>query len=294
MKFIQAIGVFVNVFYLFGHSDPMKLILKWSGGDDNEKSRNFFHRLCPTIILSVLNLCMCGEYIFITQRFGYVNFARKNLLLLLLLTQIFLLLSVFYQTVFCSDLLRHIIHLFCSVELFFKHNLNFKISYKLFRRDFLKQISLMFYLFLQEIATHSLRETTSITSNTFKISGFLIRIEIGLSLISYSHIIFYTNLLTANLKHLNSVIVRDTCKYSKHSINVFAKQSNEKEILEMLKNYKVVHYRLWQATESINAYLGWTILVINMQAFIDTVYCLYWLVTTISRVEFTVALFGMF
>lgn len=279
MKFIRATERYINTFYLFGHClYPLRKLLRTD--NDHQESESIFTHLkvlSPLICSNALNFGLCGLAILWIQTTANMDQSSKTLSFLFALCQVLRVTTVFYQSVFKTVRIREIIQIFRWTELFFKNNLMTTVPYTLFLRKFCIKVIAIFLFCMQAITFYSFQR---IDINHAKWIGIISRILLLLSTFSIFHIIFYTDLLTFNLHHLNSIIVRDTEQYTTTSMSIAVasdkKRENGKMLHENMRKYKLVHYRLWQVSQLINDYFGWSIIALMLQCFVDIVYSLYW------------------
>lgn len=294
MKFIDATKQFVDVFYVFGHcSCRFKALLCCD--DKHNKSRSVFSfvkRITPLILWNVIGGSVCGLTILLSQNDGRLGQSTKILILLLTTCQILRIISVFYQCVFHTDSLRDIVKLLQSIEFLYRNHLGSTLPYRQFQRNFRIKVVFLLVFFSQNFILFSMEH---LHLNFVKNIGFLLRFSDICSVVSFFHIILYTDLLQFNLHHLNTIISRDTQQYTRNSTSIFtlAKQRYEKKVYKNLRKYKLIHYRLWEVTQAINAYFGWSMVSVILQSFINIVFCWYWEVKVIS-LDFGIESFGMF
>lgn len=190
--------------------------------------------------------------------------------------------SVFIQSVFHNRAIHDAIQVFLNLETFFEGTLRHKISYGKFRRQILLKILLIFIVYIQTVIYLALR---FIQRGFIEPLTAIIKLSQFRSILILIHIIFFVDLLRFHLVQLNEVIQRDANENEpiQNSIVIVYRKCT-KEILmgNKYRNYKHAHYHLWNATQHLNYYFGWCLILVFLQAFIDCVYISYWLYTAIN------------
>lgn len=287
MRFARLARIYIKIFYLLGQCPLLDYLPPF---DKDIKSTVYFKSKLPLIVLSVINLSLCGLGIVMLFKQDDLDQSTKTLMLFFFLCQIFRIIVVVYQGLFYTNYLDDVNQIFHSVENFFENNLNSPISYQLFRR----KLRIKFILALCAYAQEGFFLFVVITAlNTINWINVIMRYLVFSTIVSVFHVVFYADLLSFNIQHLNSIVVRDIEKFAENSMNVFivSEQKHEKNVYENLMKYKFVHYRLWQATKLINAYCGLSIIALLSRGFVDIIFCSYWQIRTL-QMEFTLLTFG--
>lgn len=100
-------------------------------------------------------------------------------------------------------------------------------------------------------------------------------------LLSFLQIIFYIDALRFHYHEFNLIVHRDF-----EQLNTKGRREHERLILNKIKCYKIVHFRLWEASQRINKFFGWVIIGLVLYAFVDTVYSAFWLFEEFRDGEF--------
>lgn len=107
------------------------------------------------------------------------------------------------------------------------------------------------------------------------------------------HALFYFQLIEFYLHELNTFISGRLDLLSPHAAQ-FTKHSDMSSIyfigdektkyhadnflmIRTLKTIKIIHFRIWNAVQDINATFGWFLLAFMFKNFVDTLWEVYWL-----------------
>lgn len=100
--------------------------------------------------------------------------------------------------------------------------------------------------------------------------------------VSSLHVIYYIDFLHFHLAEIDEISRRQRVHLENKGglLNDigFMKHTtiDDPIIMKQLKYFKHIHFELWEATQSLNTYLGWSLLAILLHSFIDFVYALLW------------------
>lgn len=179
---------------------------------------------------------------------------------------------VLMQCVLYADLLIEIMAIFKGLEIYFVKNLQHRIFYGKFMRQYRHRISIIFGFFMVYITSFSMR---IILQDHITFIGMALKLLQLMTAMTYSYIIFYVELLSFYLSELNVVIKNDTFKYS-NNVAMCCDAKYRAQIKDRLKSYKIVHFRLWLISQRMNRYFGYSIIAIILHAFTDSVYSALW------------------
>lgn len=73
---------------------------------------------------------------------------------------------------------------------------------------------------------------------------------------------------------------------------VIRSQSNW-EIIENIQIYKMVHFKLWMASQMISEYFGWDIIFLYLQSFLDMTISAFHIYLYIQNGQFAVGILRM-
>lgn len=237
--------------------------------EKHESILNLAQQKAPLVLNLVTGFGLSVFFGVIVKQYSFPIVTLRTAFYILTLCHMTRYYLILHQMVFQTSKLREIIRLLQSAEIFLKNKMNSSISYKELDNRLRIKILFIACVYFQVFAIYSFQH---IGWWNGKAIGITVRVLLFFSTITLFHVNFYVNLLCSNLKHLNSIIVRDTR-------DLILRQKEIKCVAnEKMKRYKFIHYRLWQIGQSINSYFGWIILVIAVQCFGNMVYCWYWFV----------------
>lgn len=198
--------------------------------------------------------------------------------------QVLKVLSVFVQSVFYHRAISEATRILLGLETFFNGSLQHQIDYRRFGKQILMKGIFLAVIYLQSAIFLAFRNAQM---DTFEPINGLIKIMQIRSITILLHIIFYVDLMRFHLVELNAVIERDGCGdqdiIQNNVVVVYRKSTKEIIMSNKYKNYKHMHYRLWNANQLINHYFGWCLTAVFLQTFIDCVYNSYWQYNVLNR-----------
>lgn len=191
--------------------------------------------------------------------------------------------AVAVQSLFFTYAIDDIIQTFSNLEDFFRHSLHYKIEYEQFRNIFLRKTVFLLVIFLLSLIPHFFAFINAQDDDMISFYIKIIRFE---TIIASIHVIFYIELLRFHMKHLNLTIERDTIEQNAMFNNDtvgFRKYGKEILLSTKYRNYKHVHFQLWNAMQKINHFFGWSLTTVFLQTFVDGVFNSYWLFITFNK-----------
>lgn len=275
MEFIAAIRPYMRIFYLFGLSlfplhyylrEPKQKVSKWLR----------FALVIPTIIWCAFKCCLCATCFYMVnicgEQIGYTDSIMTNIFLV---CELLKALSVFMQNFFYSDTCAVILQNFQTSEFFFENMLNRPISFVAFHRAYFKKICFAFGMYAAVSIFFVLRY---LSLDYVDLPFVLIQIMHFTSIGVHVNVVFFIDLISYNLRHLNLIIAKDTSEKTAENLNVFVvkKVKTAEMIRERLSKYKLIHFHLWRMTEQVNEIFGCVLIVLSLQTFADLVYNVIW------------------
>lgn len=186
---------------------------------------------------------------------------------------------ILMQCFFFHDLLMEIACYFQEVDKCFIKDLQHRIPYITFRREYRMKFTICMIVVVCYIL------------------GFLGRIVVGqyaslashftkllqvMTTFTYLHIILYVQALSFHMNQLNVVIQRDTILNKNiASDDILARM----QLCHRLKAFKFIHFRLWAISQRIGHYFGYVMIALFLHAFSDTIYSAFWLYTIIKKAQ---------
>lgn len=275
MQFVTVIGPYMRIFYFLGLSlFPLNYYLRER--KDKVSKRHRFALVLPTIVWCAFKCCLCVTCFVMVNicgtQFGYTESIVTNIFLL---CEMLKTLSVIVQKFAYSDTASAILRNFQTCELLFENMLNRPLSFETFRRAYLRKICFAFGAYVALSGFFVVRYTSL---EYVDLPLVLIKIMHFISIGIHVNIVFYIDLITHNLRHLNRTIGEDIGESTADSLSVFVvrKVMAAGVIRQRLSKYKLIHFHLWRITEQVNESFGWVLIAISLQSFVDLVYNSIW------------------
>lgn len=257
MSTFNSICIYPNIFQVFGLSPNIRQHSKLK------------HKL-PTIISYILNVLLA---IIAGVLINWDTLQERSLAQVM--SNFFLLYEILKyhilhgQCYFCGHIFVEIVRNLENVnQLFYAQNRS--LSFETFRRSFCRKFALVMLLFV-------LNMTMFLINSHERGSEFMFIFKFWqlTTTLAFIHTVFYVDLLAWHLRHLAGIV-----------------QDNDVLLMNGrgIKVFKTVYHQLWTITQAVNVVFGWSIAVLLLQAFVNTIYTLYWLYAAIfeQRPMFTV------
>lgn len=269
---MKSIRLHLNVFYFLGLAPYLTDNLK---ADDKKCRTSIF----VVVAQAAIGLALAISCIEVANFGGYENlWSRTDIVIInfVAICEIVRITFVLIQCVFYREVLNEVCRTFRSLQLYYATSLRYHIIYQKFFKQYFRKVLFIicgflpyFLIFVWETVMYALAPI-----------GLQIKTLQIMTSATYLHIIFYIDLLSFYLAELNVVIERDTYNdESKNNIMIISKKSlSNIFIREKLKCYKHVHFQLWEVSQRINAFFGWSMVAILLHGFVDFVYTSYWLI----------------
>lgn len=275
MGLISAIRPSMRIFYLFGLSMfPLDYYLREH--KDKVSKWHRFALVLPTIIWCAFKCSLCAtSFIMVNicgKQFGYTDSIMTNIFLL---CEMLKALSIIMQNFVYSDTFTVILRTFQTCEFFFETMLKLPISFETFHRAYFKKIRFAFGMY----AALSIFFVLHFVSLDYvDLPLVLIKIMHFISIGIHLNVVFFIDLITYNLRHLNLTIAKDIREKTAESLNVFVVKEMKTAglIRQRLSIYKLIHFHLWRITDQVSESFGWVLIVISLQTFADLVYNVIW------------------
>lgn len=199
--------------------------------------------------------------LFISNMFILSQFARAILVLL--------------QCICYRKTYYNIIDTFNKLELFFANQLHHQIQFSILKEGAATKMTIAAIAFAQLLTIEIVSCFIYPKFNQITVQIKLLQM---ITTFTFVHLIFFIDVLCFYLEQLRLVIVRDTNNDRSLDSIGYHKYSNKCVFIRtQLKNYKSVHFCLWEVGQRINIFFGWSMISILLQAFVDFLYSSYWL-----------------
>lgn len=263
MKFTSDTGPYLSVFYFLGMS-PYHPDTDFAHVKDNQ-----INILILAQIASIILSLSCAVILGIDGSNRTLN-PVEIIVILYIICDIAKALCVTFQCVLYKCQIREIFHAFHKLESYFVIHFNHRISYEMFRRKCHLYTLLIFIGFAQYLFVYILRCVYKHIFPTYTIQAHTVHF---IQSLTYLHMIFYIEAVAFYIRQLTSMIQRDMNIF--RIANDLYKISNRNLIRNKIKCYKFVHFRLWEMTQRVNVFFGWSMIIIFSHAFVKFVYTIY-------------------
>lgn len=231
----------------------------------------------PMIIVQIVCMLLCLAYLVvihpnspILKTAGPVKFIT----FFYMLCDILKAFCVAMQCIVYERQMREIASTFNKLDSFFVIHLNHRIRCQKLGKKILVYAFVIVIManYVPYIVVFAVRAIIDKVYISYRIAAQFVHI---MQSVTTMHVIFYVEALTFYLSQLNCVIKRDmgTNTTSRHT----NKYKSRILVRNKIKCYKSVHFRLWEVSEQINVYFGWTMAVIFAHAFVKLVYTAHWM-----------------
>lgn len=162
-----------------------------------------------------------------------------------------------------------------DLDAFFDVHLGHQLPHRTYSKQYLLKVGMVLGGYVLMIIGYIAKNVA--TGDVAKLS-IVKRVLQWSSAIGTIYVAYYIDILSFYLSQLNAVIARDVAGYIGDSLDV-----NKLFIVDKLKNYKIVHFRLWLLGQWLNEIFGWHILLLVLNAYADCVYSAFWLFEEVNR-----------
>lgn len=229
----------------------------------------------PIVLQTALSLILCAFLGAQLTESGYsyhYSITEICITSCFMLAQILRVISTLICCCFYEYLLCDIIYIFRRIEAYFYIHLKRKVCYKHLRKSYLKNVSMILFAYLHFFCVNIIM---MLIKNRFPVINIVIRVIQCISIPSLLHAIFFLNALDYHLNELIVIIDHD----SGYFISKYAIDANNRmvpRIRNRLNDYKNIYWHLWDASQQINSYFGWYLVIQFVEFFIQFLYATYW------------------
>lgn len=267
---------YLTCFFLFGQSsvDPRSNSFATAKDSIGNKQRLYLRarEVAPSLCFGILT-SLAGYFSF--YKFSFVsitfNLAVHYLFITCALSTCFL---VLLRTPSLGHRSLCLWTKFIQYERFVSHRLQIEMTYDGFCKRYNRKIYVSLVIFLLVFALrirYRVRENNGCGITRHMSALTLIFVT---SLTDFQ-ILFYISLLGCMLENVNRHIVDLFC--------VIDCGERSRKITATLKDYKVVYYKLWQISQSINDHFGWMLVSLVMQNANGIVQTFYWVIVDLHE-----------
>lgn len=286
MEFNNFIHSYLNVFCILGQSPCLT------------KNRASNNKFCQTSIFFTVAHAIFGIGLAVSC-IELLNFhgndrwdiTEKVMINFVVICDIIRIIFVFLQCIIYRDTVAHIIGALRRLTTEYVIHLQHHITFGKFSRSYSRKVVIIFGFFVPDLA---IIVWMSIIGN---LGPIIIQIKLlqMMRATNILHIILYVDMLNFYLSELNEVAERDLKdRQAIMGASLLNRiEANEFYVTRRLKYYKHAHFQLWEAAQRINSYLGWSMMAIFQQNFVDFVYASFWLLKQLQQPWQAMQVFGM-
>lgn len=289
MSFVTSTRRYMKFFYVFGQTLYPTDYFLCTLRKEHSKWYQFALKF-PTILKITLNLASCVLAITLANIYRHPVKSYHISFNVYFSCEAFKVFAVLHRNFAYTDLIGEILQNFQSVEALFRSALQCPISFTSFKRAYAKKFCWAFGA-----------EVTSIVYITIycNIYGKIFLIDVltelmrFFSIVMCMHVLLFVDLVAFYLKHLNTVIAEKNCSCGADKEYVFVMKNIRATdmICKKLSKYKMVYSQLWQITEQLNEYFGWTLLTIVLLSLTNLVIVTIWQLKILNEPRSVMRLF---
>lgn len=229
-----------------------------------------------------LTLCIfCGVTVEAKSRKGEFNPTHIYIVVLFIFTQTIRTIVIIKQCLFHEQTYFQLLITYNRIEQLFAKHLNHKINFKYFTDGVAQKVTIGVLAFVQFAAIRAWMiwyyEEFNVLQVIFKVLQFL-------TLFTCVHLVFSVDALQFFMEQLLEVITRDAAADRLSDPWMVYKHSAKcSHLRNQLKNYKNVHFVLWENSRRLNSFFGWSMIVVLLMTFVDIAYMTYGVLNEIQN-----------
>lgn len=174
------------------------------------------------------------------------------------------------QCTLYPDSLEVIHQLFFHVDHLFRRNLRRTISYQPYRNGY--RMKIIICVLLTAINAIVVVLLNILNDRELPITTINV-ILASISALKSLHAVFYVGLHVFIQEQFCRIIDRfcggNNLRSDQRTDVLFEQSHTSREIITKIQIYKIVHFKLWKASQLISEYFGWEIVVFYLQSFLD-------------------------
>lgn len=271
MAFYKSVKICLTFFYFCG-----LFLHKLTSSGHAQSNQQYVFAAIRTIIaiaLPIRCLILLNFYDIVLNFFGIMEAVVIHLSVV---CDAFRAILILIECIQYDRLINNILNTFSDLQVYFFRNFRYRINYQNVTKCFFVKIAIIFAINMSYILWNIMYWCLSAKLPPMSIEK---RVMQCVSVLPILYIIFFIDMLSYHLNELNAVIKKDIAAY-KCSTNIFLHKFT---IINKLKHYKVVHYRLWMISQWINTIFGWSIVFLLLLSVSDCIYSTYWFYQELRR-----------
>lgn len=263
MQLSSVLTTYAHFFYLIGQSVYNPVVETW-------KSWPLLHYTYIGVYFATVTiLTVVGETLELHALTTHDEKATPMLAIGIAITAC----SNFAAIIQCTlhpDSLEEIHQLFFQVDHVFRRNLRRTISYQPYRNTY--RMKFIICVLLTAINAFVVVILNILTDREVHITTINI-ILASISALKNLHAVFYVGLHVFIQEQfcriIDSVCGVPNVRSDQKTDVLFVQSRNSREIITKIQIYKIVHFKLWKASQLISEYFGWEIVVFYLLSFLD-------------------------
>lgn len=277
MKLTRALRHYTKWFHIFGQScyPPFGGDLTMNGPRRRvHKSLNYFPCVM-NILLTILLTAIKYISTFSAESFTTTGSVIVFIGLLSYVSTVFISVG---QSLFHSSYFALLFTQISAIEQTSRKNYSF--DFQSFHRNYFRQsYVILISSVLPSFITYYLGSSASVTYLLVVMFSFALKF---MTLIPIYHALFYIHLLDQMLKSFAKYVdVQATTAVLEIATN--PRRCQAKYLKSELNYYKLLHFKLWEAGQSINNIFGWTLTTVLMQHFVHSLFNVYFTLIEVSE-----------
>lgn len=272
MKLTRALRHYTKWFHIFGLScyPPFGEVLSTNGPRRRvHKSLNYIPCVAIILLTTLLTAIRCIST-FRDGRFTTTTYVIASIGLLSYVSTVFISVG---QSVFHSSYFALLFTQINAIEQTSRKNYSF--DFQAFSRNYQRQLYVISIACVSpSLLTYYLGRSANVSYLLIVVSNFALKF---ITLLPTYHALFYIDLLDQMLKSFAKYV----------DIQISTDDNPRRCHLKFLKNelnhYKLLHFKLWEAGQSINNIFGWTLSTILIQHFVGSMFNVYFTLILIGE-----------
>lgn len=276
MNFISSNTIFLLIFrkigqspYLFDNPTPGRQSLS-----------HILQSNVLVIVQTIFSLSQALWLLYLVNFGGYQrssSIAERVIIDLVTICEIVKICSVCSQCLFYKNHLIDVISTFQYIEKLYIRQVNYFVQHNVFKRRYSIKFAMLVLVYVTQLLIFTIK-TMYLGLNLIGVPVKLLQL---VKIFSVLHSIFYIDMLTFLLMELNCVIRQNSASVlvtqSVTCIMNAGKAKHYDLIRKKLKFFKTIHFDLWESSQRISTYFGWSLAAMLLHGFIEFVYSFYWL-----------------
>lgn len=204
----------------------------------------------------------------------------ENLLILIYLSVVMMrAVSVLCDCIFYKEQIHGIFAQFQSIRKVMAIELNHRIDYRPLVRQHARKMLIIFSSFTVYVVAYIFRRLIFDLTSPISVP---IRILQSYQALTLLHVTLYIDMQTFHMAELNKIVRRDSNQHL-NVVGGIRQPLDLKCIVSKLKCYKIIHFKMWEASMMHNRVFGWCSVAVLLHNFAESVYTAFWLFNELRR-----------